>query len=169
MYRLTILTALPRKTTRNWNYSGSVYCWSNRLHKCTLLPLQDTIMCTQTTQKVSFNENHTMSDLTVCRHYEFSFTRLSHTLDSSTGGLISAATFTAHFPSMCTTYYDAQSEPAVGCTAVTLYQQCVRNYLGRFPTSYSDDQTSYQVYIKGSLPLAANFKMLRVPVPSPIS
>lgn len=77
VYKLTILTALARKTTHNWNYSGSVYCWSNRLHKCTLLPLQDTIMCTQTTQKVSFDENHTMSDLTVCRHYEISFTRLS--------------------------------------------------------------------------------------------
>jgi len=67
-------------------------------------------MCTQTTQKLSFNENHTMSDLTVCRHYGFSFTRLSHTLDSSTGGLISAATFTAHFRSMCTTYDDAHTE-----------------------------------------------------------
>jgi len=77
VYELTLLTALARKTTHNWNYSGSVYCWSNRLHKYTLLPLQYTITYTQTTQKVSFNENHTMSDLTVCRHYEFSFTRLS--------------------------------------------------------------------------------------------
>jgi len=108
LYILTILTALTRKTTHNWNYSGSVYCWSNRLHKCTLLPLQDTIICTQATQKISFNENHTTSDLTVCRHYEISFTRLSHIHDSSTGVLISAATFTAHFRSMCTTYDDTR-------------------------------------------------------------
>jgi len=110
VHRLTILTTLARKTTHNWNYSGEVYCWINRLYKCTPLSLQDTIMYTHTPQKVSFNENHTMSDLTVCRHYEFSFTRLSHILHSSTGDLISADTFTAHIRSMCTTYYDAQSE-----------------------------------------------------------
>jgi hypothetical protein len=104
VHKLTILKELERKTTHSWNYSRSVYCWSNLLYRSTLLPLQDTITCTHTTQKVSFYENHTMSDLTVCRHYEFSFTRLSHTHDGSTGGLISAATFTAHIRSMCTTY-----------------------------------------------------------------
>jgi hypothetical protein len=79
-------------------------------------------MHTQTTQKVSFNENHAMSDLTVCRHYEFSFTRLSPVFVSSTGGIISPAIFTAHIRSMCTNYYDAPSEQAVDCKAVTRYQ-----------------------------------------------
>jgi len=79
-------------------------------------------MCTHTTQKVSFNENHTTSDLTVCRHYVFSFTRLSHTHDSSTGDLISAATFTAPMRSMCTTYHDDQSAEALGCIAFSLNQ-----------------------------------------------
>jgi hypothetical protein len=44
VHRLTILTALAGKTTHNWNYSGAVYCWINRLYKCTPLSLQDTIM-----------------------------------------------------------------------------------------------------------------------------
>jgi hypothetical protein len=152
--KLTILKLPARKMLFNRNYSGSVFCWSNLLYNCTLLPQKDKITYTQTTQIISLNKNHTTSDLTVCRHYEFSFTRLSPTLDSSTGCVLCAATFTVY------NILRFQSESALVPHYRYSIQHCVQ-------VSAGDDQTWYPVYINGAFPVVKNFITFRALLPSP--